>query len=54
LTSVRPYREATSPQRAIETMVAERGARFDPSLLDLFTEDPDAILEELDLTVHRH
>jgi len=54
LTSERPYHEAISPRDAGETMIAQRGARFDPSLLDLFTENFDSILEEIDSTAHRY
>ncbi|HWW67716.1 MAG TPA: HD domain-containing phosphohydrolase, partial [Solirubrobacterales bacterium] len=47
LISDRPYRKAVSPQRAVATMIVGRGARFDPSLLDFFTENLDSILEGL-------
>jgi len=36
LTSVRPYKEALPVARALEMMAAERGAHFDPAVLDAF------------------
>lgn len=36
LTSKRPYKDAWSPDRAIEHIASERGKHFDPDLVDLF------------------
>ncbi|MBU2880405.1 two-component system response regulator [Psychrosphaera sp. B3R10] len=38
LTSVRPYKEAWSEQRAIDFMTKESGRHFDPNLMALFIE----------------
>ncbi|HEY1355047.1 MAG TPA: HD domain-containing phosphohydrolase [Solirubrobacterales bacterium] len=48
LISDRPYRMALSERDALEEMTAQRGARFDPALLDLFAADFDCILGDLD------
>jgi putative two-component system response regulator len=47
LISDRPYRVALSERDALEEMAAQRGARFDPSLLDLFTDGFDEIVGDL-------
>lgn len=36
LTTARPYREAWSPQEAMEEICRERGAQFDPRVVDAF------------------
>jgi putative two-component system response regulator len=48
LISDRPYRVALSQRDALEEMLEQRGARFDPALLDLFADDFDRILADLD------
>jgi HD-GYP domain-containing protein (c-di-GMP phosphodiesterase class II) len=37
LTSRRPYKDALSPETALEIMAKGRGSHFDPTLFDLFT-----------------
>lgn len=39
LTSVRPYKQAWSPDEALASIARERGTHFDPRLVDLFTEN---------------
>jgi HAMP domain-containing protein len=39
LTSVRPYKEAWSIERALEYIAGQRGKHFDPHLVDLFLEN---------------
>ncbi|MCB9761076.1 MAG: response regulator [Alphaproteobacteria bacterium] len=43
-TSDRPYRPASSVEDTVAEMVADRGKRFDPTLLDLFLSDLDEII----------
>ncbi|MDA0161607.1 HD domain-containing protein [Solirubrobacter ginsenosidimutans] len=42
LTTARPYRPATSIDRAADTLRAERGRQFDPQVVDAFLEELDA------------
>jgi putative two-component system response regulator len=44
LVSDRPYHAAVVPERAIATLLAERGTHFDPTLLDLFSENLESIV----------
>jgi putative two-component system response regulator len=46
LTMDRPYKEAWSIERALETMQAESGTHFDPHLLDIFISVFPRILEQ--------
>lgn len=39
LTSERPYKEAWSPEKALDLIVEQRGKHFDPRLVDLFVEN---------------
>ena len=39
LTSVRPYKEAWSPERAFDLIVELRGKQFEPRLVDLFVDN---------------
>jgi response regulator RpfG family c-di-GMP phosphodiesterase len=48
LISDRPYRIALSERDALEEMLAQRGARFDPVLLDLFADRFDLMVGDLD------
>jgi putative two-component system response regulator len=48
LISDRPYRVALTEHGALEEMLVQRGTRFDPVLLDLFADDFDSILAQLD------
>lgn len=45
LTSKRPYKEAWSAEKAIETIVQNAGSHFDPALVKLFQENIPEILE---------
>lgn len=45
LTSVRPYKEAFSNEKAIEIMLDGRGTHFQPELLDVFLELEDEVRE---------
>ena len=38
LTSVRPYKEAWSHERAVEEILTQKGTQFDPVLIELFEE----------------
>jgi len=42
ITSDRPYRAARSHDEAVAVIVAERGAQFDPQIVDVFLELPPA------------
>ena len=48
LISDRPYRVALTERDALEEMLVQRGARFDAALLELFADDFDRILGDLD------
>jgi putative two-component system response regulator len=43
LTSDRPYRSALPVEEAQQTMIAQSGTHFDPTLLELFLERSDAV-----------
>ncbi len=45
LTSSRPYKEAWPVEKALNLIREERGKHFDPTLVDAFLENLDAILE---------
>ena len=45
LTSVRPYKEAWSVEKAVEHLRAQAGKHFDPRLIELFIEELPAIVE---------
>jgi putative two-component system response regulator len=45
LTSVRPYKEAWSVEKAISFMQEQSGEHFDPELITLFIQELDQILE---------
>ncbi len=44
LTSVRPYKEAWSAEKAFDLLKDERGSHFDPDLVDLFLRLKDEVL----------
>jgi putative two-component system response regulator len=48
LISDRPYRVALTERDALEEMLGQSGARFDPELIKLFADDFERILGELD------
>lgn len=43
LSSKRPYKEAFPVERVVGIMVSERGAHFDPTLLDIFLNNLEAV-----------
>ncbi|GAD80787.1 HD-GYP domain-containing protein [Vibrio ezurae] len=45
LTSERPYKKAWTVEKAIDLIRSEKGKHFDPTLVDLFIENLDAILQ---------
>lgn len=45
LTSVRPYKDAWSIERAVELIQNESGKHFDPELVSLFVQELDKMLE---------
>ncbi|MBU2923617.1 two-component system response regulator [Colwellia sp. 4_MG-2023] len=45
LTSVRPYKEAWSVEKAVEFIQAQKGKHFDPELVDLFIQQLDKVIE---------
>jgi putative two-component system response regulator len=45
LTSKRPYKEAFPVEKAIDIIKKERGAHFDPHVVDVFLENIDEILQ---------
>lgn len=45
LTSIRPYKEAWTVERAMELIHNEKGKHFDPHLVDIFTSQLEEILE---------
>jgi putative two-component system response regulator len=45
LTSVRPYKEAWSVEKAIDFMTEQKNKHFDPELVDLFVKELDKIIE---------
>lgn len=47
LTSVRPYKEAWTIERAAEYIEKQRGVQFDPRIVDLFMDSLDEIIEVL-------
>jgi putative two-component system response regulator len=45
LTSVRPYKEAWTVEKAIEFITSQKAQHFDPELVDLFVQELDKIVE---------
>lgn len=45
LTTVRPYKKAWSHDKAFELILSERGAQFDPELVDIFLANTDQVIE---------
>jgi len=45
LTSVRPYKEAWSVEKAVDFIKSQKSIHFDPDLVDLFVQQLDKILE---------
>jgi putative two-component system response regulator len=45
LTSVRPYKNAWTVEKAIQLLVKEKGKHFDSEIVDLFLENKEIILE---------
>ncbi len=45
LTSARPYKEAWSPERAREEIIAQSGSQFDPVLVEIFRDVADRFAE---------
>jgi len=45
LTSVRPYKEAWTVEKAIDFITSQKALHFDPELVDLFVQELDKIVE---------
>lgn len=45
LTSVRPYKEAWSVEKAVEFIQEQKGKHFDPEMVDLFIQQLDKVIE---------